>query len=117
MSDVDRDLSETSEDEDFRFFENLQESFAEEKARGGISVELSNGFDFGQNREIIVDQNSEIIVDQTRGIGVDLRSELIESDPNVFFGRKQHSREDFRNMLSVSFSIEVLKFENESFRL
>ena len=103
MSEIDRDLSETSDDEDLRFFEKLQESFDEEKARGGFTVEQNTGF--------TVEQNTGFTVEQNRGVGVDLRSELLESDPNVFHGHKEHSREDFRLMLSVSFQIEVLKFK------
>jgi len=142
MSEIDRDLSETSDDEDLRFFENLQESFAEEKARGGIFVEQNSDILVEQNREFLVEQNSDFLVeqnreflveqnsdflveqnydflveqnrgflvDQNRRIVVDLRSELIKCDPNVFRGQTEHSREEFRIMLSVLFTFEVLKF-------
>ena len=72
MSEIDRDLSESSDDENFRFFENLSPSNKEdEKLRGG-----------------------EV------GVGVDLRSEMIDSDPNVFLGQ-QFSREEMRISLLV----------------
>ena len=115
MSEIDRDLSETSDDEDLRFFENLQESFDEEKARGGIFVDPNSGFAVDQNTGFVVEQNRGFVVDQNRGVCVDLRSELIESDPNVFHGQKEHSREDFRLMLSVYFLVEVLKFKKQFF--
>jgi hypothetical protein len=68
MSEVDRGLSESSDEENFRFFQNISPTgCGDEKLRGGE---------------------------------IDLQSELINSDPNVFVGQ-QFSKEELRLLLLV----------------
>ena len=79
MSFSDRDLSESSENEDIIFFEN-----------------------FSQDHTVPI-KNEE----KERGGETDLRSELNNCDPNGFF-KQEFSREELRIILTVFGEREVL---------